>query len=92
MIKIDNKRYHLDEIKVYYPIEVPSGAPAIVFQWRNKQPDTIVEFPTKEIRNMNLNAMDDLLVVIKDGTIIERSMNFSPLLYSNEDDGGSFIQ
>ena len=95
MIKIDEKRYHPDEIKIYYPYDDPSGNPGIVFQWRNKEPDTVVKFLTKEIRDMHINAMDEILLIIKDGIVVERPMDLSPFIFGDgpsEGGGGSILQ
>jgi hypothetical protein len=95
MIKIGEKRYHPDEIKVYYPHETPSGDPSIIFEWRNKDLDTVLAFDNEAERDMHIKAMDEAYATVLDGVVVERSMDISPLVYGGgpfEGDGGMNLQ
>ncbi len=97
MIKIREKRYNLDAIREYYPLnrsitQIDSQLRkehCIILVWRTYEDrDTVVKFESENERDETLEAMDQVSLLIKDGKVVERIMDIPPFMIGGGEFGG----
>ena len=77
MIKVGDKRYNPDDIRIYYP-DVYHGAFCIVIEWRSDNDDTNIIFETQQERDKTLEAMDGAFLIINEGEIVTKDFSDMP--------------
>jgi 6-phosphogluconate dehydrogenase len=89
MIKIKDKRYNPDAMQEYFP-SWTGNDPTIIFVWKNAdRPDTVVKFQTEEERDKTLAAMDQVMLMVNDGVVVERTVDsLPPFIFEGGDFGG----
>lgn len=70
MIKVGDKRFNMDEIWTYQPALVLDN-PCIRVETRQGVEEDII-FKTEEERDKILDLLDSVLLMIKDGEIVQR--------------------
>ena len=75
MIKVKNTRYNPMEFRKYYPFTNPGGEHCIAIEWNDPtQRDSIIPFDNERERNAELDAWDEVLLIVKDGKVVVREM------------------
>ena len=92
MIKIHDHRYNPEAIKDYYPHDSPSRKPCIIIEWRRGD-EKVIPFEDQEERDMHLSAMDEAMLIVKDGIVIDRGLDLPVIMGGGpfEGSGGSSI-
>ncbi len=87
MIKIEGKRYNPDHMKKYYP-GYQLDNPSITIIWKDGQEEDIV-FKDEEERDKHIEAMDEAMLIVKDGVVVERVVNsIPPFIFEGGEFGG----
>ncbi|MDX1806219.1 MAG: hypothetical protein R3267_04240 [Paenisporosarcina sp.] len=89
MIKVGDKRYNPDDIRIYYPDVYQSGF-CIVIEWKSDHDPENVVFDTVQERDKTLAAMDEAFLIINEGEIVKREMevDMPSIVFGSGDDMG----
>ena len=93
MIKIHDRRYNPEAFQDYYPHDDPSRRPCIIIEWRTGG-EKVIPFENSEERDMHISAMDEAMLIVKDGIVIARSIELPFGMEGGPFDGseGSILQ
>ncbi len=90
MIKVGDKRYNPDDIRIYFP-DIFHGAFCITIEWKSDHDPENITFDSRDARDKTLAAMDEAFLIINEGEVIKRQMDVDmlpPIVFGGDEGMG----